>query len=384
MMKRLVTRVGRENSWLAGCLLILTAQTPVTGQCEPVALGSLDTPSFAFDVEVEGTVAYIADFASGLQIVDISDPTDPTVLGTINSCTAMGVGLSGSFAYVADLNKRLCVIDVSDPANPMLVGSAAVPGNGFEVAISGTTAYIANSAGGVPESGLHIVDVSDPANPTVLGGVAIDFAVDVALSGSIAYVASFDTGLVAVDVSDPSDPMIIGALNLPGQTAGVSVAGDIAYAASTGLRVIDISDPTNPVLLTTVDTPNDATNIAISGSLAFTADGNLQIIDISVPEAASLIGTFSTPDSAAAIAILATAAFVADFRSGLQIIDVSSCGKGEPCLADIDGSGSVDFGDILAILGAWGNAGGPEDLDGSGTVDFGDLLVVLGSWGPCE
>ena len=44
------------------------------------------------------------------------------------------------------------------------------------------------------------------------------------------------------------------------------------------------------------------------------------------------------------------------------------------CVADLDGSGAVDFGDILAILVAWGNAGGPEDLDGSGVVDFGDIL----------
>ncbi len=31
----------------------------------------------------------------------------------------------------------------------------------------------------------------------------------------------------------------------------------------------------------------------------------------------------------------------------------------------------------------WGNAGGPADLDGSGVVDFGDLLMVLDAWGPC-
>ncbi len=54
-----------------------------------------------------------------------------------------------------------------------------------------------------------------------------------------------------------------------------------------------------------------------------------------------------------------------------------------PCPGDIDGNGAVEFGDILAILAAWGNKGGPEDLDGSGFVDIGDLLIVLGSWGPC-
>ncbi len=54
-----------------------------------------------------------------------------------------------------------------------------------------------------------------------------------------------------------------------------------------------------------------------------------------------------------------------------------------PCPADLDGNGAVDFDDLLRVLTAWGNKGGPEDLDGSGTVDFGDLLIVLDSWGPC-
>ncbi len=53
------------------------------------------------------------------------------------------------------------------------------------------------------------------------------------------------------------------------------------------------------------------------------------------------------------------------------------------CPADLDDSGAVDFGDVLAVLEAWGNPGGPEDLDDSGTVDFGDLLIVLAAWGPC-
>ncbi len=53
------------------------------------------------------------------------------------------------------------------------------------------------------------------------------------------------------------------------------------------------------------------------------------------------------------------------------------------CPADIDGSGAVDFGDILVILATWGQTGVPADIDGSGTVDFGDLLVVLAAWGPC-
>jgi hypothetical protein len=53
-----------------------------------------------------------------------------------------------------------------------------------------------------------------------------------------------------------------------------------------------------------------------------------------------------------------------------------------PCPEDLDGSGSVDGGDLAVMLGAWGS-GGPADLNGSGAVDGGDLAILLGAWGPC-
>ncbi len=56
-----------------------------------------------------------------------------------------------------------------------------------------------------------------------------------------------------------------------------------------------------------------------------------------------------------------------------------------PCPADTDGSGSVDFQDLVALLAAWGPCGGcPEDIDMDGLVGFQDLLVVLAEWGPCS
>ncbi|MCP3904485.1 MAG: hypothetical protein GY715_12730 [Planctomycetes bacterium] len=55
-----------------------------------------------------------------------------------------------------------------------------------------------------------------------------------------------------------------------------------------------------------------------------------------------------------------------------------------PCFGDLDASDDVGFGDILAVIGAWGPCVGcPEDLDGSGDVGFGDILAIIGAWGPC-
>ncbi len=53
-----------------------------------------------------------------------------------------------------------------------------------------------------------------------------------------------------------------------------------------------------------------------------------------------------------------------------------------PLAGDLDGSCSVDAGDIGALLLLFGNSGGPGDLDGSGTVDSGDigsLLLLFGN-----
>ncbi|MCP3905926.1 MAG: S8 family serine peptidase [Planctomycetes bacterium] len=56
-----------------------------------------------------------------------------------------------------------------------------------------------------------------------------------------------------------------------------------------------------------------------------------------------------------------------------------------PCVADLDGSGDVGFGDILNIIGAWGPCVAcPQDLDDSGDVGFGDILAVIGAWGSCN
>ncbi|MCP3903022.1 MAG: hypothetical protein GY715_05235 [Planctomycetes bacterium] len=55
-----------------------------------------------------------------------------------------------------------------------------------------------------------------------------------------------------------------------------------------------------------------------------------------------------------------------------------------PCPEDLDGSGDVGFGDILAIIAAWGPCGAcAEDLSGNGAVDFADVLLVIGAWGSC-
>jgi len=55
------------------------------------------------------------------------------------------------------------------------------------------------------------------------------------------------------------------------------------------------------------------------------------------------------------------------------------------CREDLDGSGTVGFTDLIAVLSAWGACPGcPEDFDGTGEVGFIDLITLLSAWGPCR
>lgn len=55
----------------------------------------------------------------------------------------------------------------------------------------------------------------------------------------------------------------------------------------------------------------------------------------------------------------------------------------DECTGDLDGSGTVEAGDLGLMLAAWGTDDPIIDFDGSGIVDGADLAIVLASWGPC-
>jgi hypothetical protein len=54
---------------------------------------------------------------------------------------------------------------------------------------------------------------------------------------------------------------------------------------------------------------------------------------------------------------------------------------GVPVPEDVNCDGVVNFGDILAVIGAWGPCDNcPEDIDGDGVVGFAEILAIIGAW----
>ena len=47
---------------------------------------------------------------------------------------------------------------------------------------------------------------------------------------------------------------------------------------------------------------------------------------------------------------------------------------------DLDGNGTITFGDIQKVLDAWDVYDECADADSNGTITFGDIQVVLDNW----
>ncbi|MBZ0264840.1 hypothetical protein K8I28_09235, partial [bacterium] len=216
-------------------------------------VSSLEVNATIRDAAINGDYVYIG-YSEGLQIVDVSDRANPELVEVLDDGVAF-------FALDAHDN-ILCltsigfhIYDISDPTVPVELSSIENVAS-VEAKISGD--YIYCAARGIQGSGLRIIDISDPENAfetaNVLGfpsAVAIDVHDDIA-----AIVGGQDFGEVfrLFDVSDPSNPIERCLFEtppgiIPGGFTDVLLQDNIMVAMhnDTYMRVFDISNPENPI-----------------------------------------------------------------------------------------------------------------------------------------
>jgi len=222
----------------------------------------------------------------GLIVFDVSDPSVPLVLGNIVVGQPRGIAKSGSSVYLTD-GEVLSVVDVSDPTSPIIVDTIDILADADDVAIQGSLAFVT----GVREN-LRVVDLSLPVPAVVAVGPGR--GARIAVDGDVVLIPK-GRDLTIVDVSDPTSIFSTTTLETRRRVEGIEVSGDLAFVAALnhGLEISDISDPTAPEIIGWVFTPEDASGVAVSGDYAYVTDGDLQVIDVSNPEAPSIVGTTS-------------------------------------------------------------------------------------------
>ena len=201
----------------------------------------LDTPGTATNVVISGEWGYVADMSS-LLVIYIATP-NPFIVGSVPGTQVFDVAVVGNYAYVVSGANDLQVVDVSDPLSPVVVGSASIPGGPGHVVVSGNYAYVTEFL-----MGLTIVDISNPTSPQIMStGLDNGEITEIVVEGTHAYLAASDKGLQVVDVSNPAAPFLVGTVDTPLAATGIAVAGNFAYVGDGGggIQVIDISNPSS-------------------------------------------------------------------------------------------------------------------------------------------
>ncbi len=346
------------------------AASAATGPALAGSLSNSATPpaaslSGANAVAVSGTFAYEVSYWSGqLNVVDISNPAAPTIVGSTPSTASMtaatNVTVSGNFAFVTSKNRNasassnddgtgnsLTIVDISNPNAPSVTGTLHDPTNlfgAYAVVVSGNFAYIASQGllANEPISPLtsvgsfSVIDITNKSGPTLAAHIdnsqlsgavdqGLDHATSVAISGHYAFITAFNSHrLTTIDISNPAAPVVVHTLldaNALSAPDDVVINGNYAYVVNqvnSGMEMaaVNISNPLAPTVAATLTDPH------LLGAYRVRTRGNF--VYVSANSAASVAAIdVSTPGAPRLAASLTDASHL----SNVTGLDVSSTGR---------------------------------------------------------
>ena len=235
-------------------------------------------------LSVVGRYAYIAAATDdALTIVDISNPTNPIEVSNVvddekggaaqHLDGALSVDVRGSYAYVAaGADAAISVINISDPRNPIVAGTLTSSTNNIyrnitDIRVSGAYAYMTSG------------DIDGGNHPTGSEGFAI---VDISAPNAPTLVATLTT---------TTEPGLIAAQNLSVAGDQVFVASYLGSDSVSRVTAIDVSSSTRPIVTTEIVDDSlggkatrlyGAFDLDVSGNSLYvtSGEGSLSIFDI--------------------------------------------------------------------------------------------------------
>ncbi|MFG0292215.1 MAG: hypothetical protein ACF8MJ_03570 [Phycisphaerales bacterium JB050] len=388
---------------------------------------------------------YLFEASTGLELGKLVSPDN-----TPNARFGEAVDLDGNFAVVgaprADplgfLSGVAFILDISDPSQPTLLHTlqaadgASGASFGLSVAIDGDTAII--GAPGLNAAYLFSVSTGQqlaklqPANfeNNDGAGTAVEVQDGLAFVSSPfddIQVAPFDTrsnagSITIFDISTPTAPVQAVnfttiepttadefgyAMDVDGTTlvVGAPNANQIpTFVGNGAVFIVDITNPASPAQLFKVRADNPRTgadfgwSVSIDGSIilagapngdaALTTNGLGYLLDAST--GAQIVRLQTDPlspftnrlgDTAAISDGIAALGAPLDGNSTLDPGAVYTFGAQSPCPGDASDDGIVDLADLNLVLANFGTANSAGDANGDGMVDLADLNLVLANFG---
>jgi len=283
---------------------------------------------------------------------------------------AYDVAVSGSYAYIPADTSGLQIIDVSDANTPVRVGHLATPVPIYGIAVSDSLVFLTGPWG------IRIIDVSNPRAAWLIGGLGTSSpAFHLVTQDSLAFVADDASGLIVVDINDPADPFVVGRFQTYGRARGVAISGNLGFVLSdttpmgrvdlaaptsrfeaknlvnpaSRLEVLDLSNPASPSLIGSLDLLAFALDLDVSGSYVYVSGGGLvHVIDVRTPASPKLVD-YIAPVPGGWVSRTAISAHYLFLADEIAVESVDIADPTHPRTLGVIGTPNYPYG--IAILG---------------------------------
>ena len=235
-----------------------------------------------YDVHVVGDRAYVTN-NDGLMIVDIQNPQNPQKIGEVLMAAAVGFIIEGDIAYLCSVVSGFVIANISDPTQPELLGQYINGAGAYKIATSGSHAYVSYFG-----AGFKIFNISDYTDPVLVGEFGDTRSDDIQVKDDFVYFVNAEVGLKIINVSNPSTPQLVATVSQIGGANDIHITDDLLFLAcwGNGIRVLDISNPTSPIQLDSyVDNDGgEELGLVEKDDLLYVADNyGVELFDVSDP-----------------------------------------------------------------------------------------------------
>jgi len=151
--------------------------------------------------------------------------------------------VAGPYAYVADGTSGVQVVDVSQPSRSQKVGEASTDGYAYDIQVLSNHLYVADGGAGV-----RIFDIATPTNPVQIGSFDLGYgygygygARGIHVVPNWVYVAEGTNGIRILNTSIATSPADRGHFDTPGFASDLFVASNVVYVADEqgGLQILN-------------------------------------------------------------------------------------------------------------------------------------------------
>lgn len=285
------------------------------------------------EIVIKGDYAYIR-FAKSLMTVDISDPVHPTFLSELDINDIgdynglLNIWISNQLCYLTSLNS-LYIVDISDPGNTILTGTMNF--DNPPICLFNVDNFL--FLGLLYDNSMHIINTMDPYNPYIEDTIEFDAKQQAGChaTNQLMYLADY-TEFRIFNISNPLSPTIetnnypVSMLSFTVHKDKVIYIEDEDIGKDNLIGILDVSDPSNPTLLGTITLEDSQKQLGVSDNYIYSltnwTNKLLTVIDYQNPSSPYIVDEFIFRAYLKSIAIQGHYAYVLTDEA-LKIVDIS-------------------------------------------------------------